>query len=228
MPRLLPFLLLVCACGATDAAAKPSSSPVAADPVASEPIDPDHQPAPLPAPGPTQAVAVFAGGCFWCMESDFDKLPGIVETTSGYAGGHLANPRYEDVTTETTGHREAVRVVYDTTKLNYNQVLDWFWHHVDPTDGGGQFCDRGESYGTAIFVADDTQRQLAEASKKALEDKAVLPGPIVTPVLGPVPFYAAEVYHQDFHDKSPARYQSYRLGCGRDAKVKEIWAKDAG
>ena len=227
LPPFLPLVLssvvlaLLVGCGAIDAAARPPASTASAPAV-----DPDHQPAPLPQPGPNQAVASFAGGCFWCMESDMDKLPGIVETTSGFAGGTVANPTYEDVTTETTGHREAVRVIYDTTKLTYNQVLDWYWHHIDPTDDGGQFCDRGDSYRTAIFVSDDTQRQLALASKKALDDKGVLPGPIVTQILGPVPFYAAEVYHQDFHDKSPVRYQSYRAGCGRDARVAEVWAKD--
>jgi peptide-methionine (S)-S-oxide reductase len=157
------------------------------------------------------------------LESDFDKLPGVVATTSGYAGGRVPNPSYEDVNTETTGHKEAVRVVYDTSKLTYGQVLDYYFHHVDPTDDGGQFCDRGDSYRTAIFAQDDAQKREAEAAKAAIEAKKVLPGPIVTPVVTGAPFYAAEVYHQDFHDKNPARYLPYRTGCGRDARVAQVW-----
>lgn len=183
----------------------------------------DHQPAPLPPVGPGQAAAVFAGGCFWCMESDFDKLAGVVATTSGYDGGTVAHPTYEQVGMHLTGHREAVRVVYDTSKLSYDQVLDWFWHHVDPTDNGGQFCDRGEPYKTAIFYADDAQKQAAEASKKAIDDQHILPGPIVTDILPVNTFWPAEIYHQDYHQTNPARYEPYRLGCGRDAKVLSLW-----
>jgi len=194
----------------------------ASHPAASS-ADPDYQPAPLPVPDSNQAVAVFAGGCFWCMESDFDKLPGVVATTSGFAGGHVPNPTYEQVCTETTGHAEAVRVVYDTTKLSYEQVLDWYWHHVDPTDPGGQFCDRGDSYRTSIFPLDETQQKAAEASKSEIQGK--LGKLIVTPIVPGQTFYAAENYHQDFHDKNPARYQPYRLGCGRDARVHELWGE---
>lgn len=182
----------------------------------------DRDPAPLPPVGAGQAAAVFAGGCFWCMESDFDKLPGIVSTTSGYIGGKLQNPTYEDVVSETTGHAEAVRVVYDTTKLSYAQVLDWYWRHVDPTDGGGQFCDRGDSYRPAIFPLDPVQKQAAEASKLTVATQ--LGVPIKVTIEAADTFYPAEVYHQDFHTKSVARYQSYRMGCGRDAKVKEVWS----
>lgn len=208
-------LLLIAACSA----ATPTSPAV-------PPVD-RNAPATLPAPTSTQAVAVFAGGCFWCMESDFDALPGIIATTSGYAGGHTAMPTYEDVTTETTGHAEAVRVVYDTGKLTYDQVLDWYWHHTDPTDGGGQFCDRGDSYRPAIFYGDDAQKKAAEASKAAIDAKHVLSGPIVTQIVPVGTFYAAENYHQDFHHTNPGRYVPYRLGCGRDATTRAVWAAEA-
>jgi peptide-methionine (S)-S-oxide reductase len=186
----------------------------------------DDRPAPLPPAGPGQAVAVFAGGCFWCMESDFDALAGVVATTSGYAGGKVSNPTYEQVSDETTGHRESVRVVYDTAKLTYDKVLDWYWHHVDPTDGGGQFCDRGDSYRTAIFPVDDAQRKAAEASKAAIDASHVLSGPIVTDIVAGATFWPSEVYHQDFHHKNPMRYKPYRLACGRDARAKAVWAME--
>ena len=160
------------------------------------------------------------------MESDFDGLEGIVHTTSGYAGGHLKNPTYGDVTSETSGHLEAVRVVYDTSKLTYDQVLDYYWHHVDPLDVGGQFCDRGESYTTAVFTLDATQKAAAEANKQALDARKVLASPIRTPIIPIDTFWAGEVYHQDFHDKNPGRYLPYRMGCGRDLKVAAVWANE--
>jgi peptide-methionine (S)-S-oxide reductase len=162
------------------------------------------------------------------MESDFDKLPGVVSTTSGYTGGTLKNPSYEDVVTELTGHAEAVYVVYDTSKLSYEQLLDYYWHHTDPTDGGGQFCDRGDSYRPAIFYLDATQKAAAEASKAAIEQAGVLPGPVKTQIVPLEVFYPAESYHQDFHNKNPGRYLPYRKGCGRDARVQLVWAKDPG
>jgi peptide-methionine (S)-S-oxide reductase len=177
----------------------------------------------VPTPAAGQAVAVFAGGCFWCMESDFDKLPGVVSTTSGFAGGKEPNPTYEQVSAHTTGHIEAVQVIYDTKALTYDQVLSWYWHHVDPTDDGGQFCDRGESYETAIFPVDAAQQQAAEASKAALDATGKLPGPIVTRILPGQKFWPAEEYHQDFHQKNPGRYLPYRTGCGRDARVAQVW-----
>jgi peptide-methionine (S)-S-oxide reductase len=184
----------------------------------------DRSPAPLPAVGPGQAAAVFAGGCFWCMESDFDKMPGVVATTSGYAGGKLKNPTYEDVTSETSGHLEAVRVVWDTKVTTYGAVLDWYWHHVDPTDRGGQFCDRGDSYRPAVFYSDDQQKTLVEASKAAIERSGVLSKPVVADILPLADnFWPAEVYHQDFHLLNSAHYQRYRTGCGRDARVKKVW-----
>lgn len=215
----MTFLLfaLACSAGAAPSKGAPSKSASEAD---------DNAPAPVPAVEAGQAAAVFAGGCFWCLETDFDKLDGIVHTTSGYAGGHVKNPSYRDVTSETSGHKEVVRVVYDTGKLTYAQVLDFYWHHVDPTDDGGQFCDRGDSYESAIFVADEAQRATAEASKAAIDAKGVLPGPIVTPILPLDTFWAAEVYHQDFHEKNPGRYLPYRMGCGRDMRVAEVWKNE--
>jgi methionine-S-sulfoxide reductase len=187
-------------------------------------IDDDHAIAPIPQAGPGQAVAVVAGGCYWCIETDFDKLDGVVHTTSGFAGGQVPNPTYQQVGMGITGHLEALHIVYDTSKLTYPQVLDYFWHHVDPTDAGGQFCDRGDQYRTAIFPLDDAQRAEAEASRAALQASGVLPGPVVTEILPGQTFYAAERYHQDFHVKDPGRYLPYRLGCGRDARVADIWA----
>jgi peptide-methionine (S)-S-oxide reductase len=187
-------------------------------------LEDDHAIAPVPAAAPGQAVAVFAGGCFWCMETDFDKLSGVVSTTSGFAWGQVPNPTYEQVGLGVTGHTESVQVIYDTSKLTYPQVLDYFWHHIDPTDGGGQFCDRGDQYRSAIFPVDEAQKADAEKSKADLEASHVLPGPIETQILPQQKFYAAEIYHQDFHVKDPERYEPYRMGCGRDARVKEVWA----
>ncbi len=183
----------------------------------------DNRPAPLPPAGPGQAVAVFAGGCFWCMETDFDGLTGVVATTSGFAGGHTKNPTYMDVTSESTGHQEAVRVVYDTSKLSYSDLVSYYFHHVDPTDDGGQFCDRGDSYRPVIFAADATQHAAAEAVKTEVQISGVLGAPVVVPIVDGATFYAAELYHQDFHEKNPSRYLPYRLGCGRDARVKALW-----
>lgn len=179
----------------------------------------------VPKPAAGQAVAVFAGGCFWCLEADFDKLPGVVATTSGYAGGTVEHPTYHQVGLGGTGHTEAVHVLYDTSKLSYDQVLNWFWRHVDPTDGDGQFCDRGSQYRPAIFPVDDAQLKAAEASKKAISDAGWLPAPNATGIVAGQTFWPAEVYHQDFHDKDPARYLPYRKGCGRDARVAQVWAK---
>jgi len=181
--------------------------------------------APVPAAAPGQEVAVLAGGCFWCLEADLDKLPGVISTTSGYAGGGKVAPTYEEVGRGATGHAESVRVVFDPKVVSYDALLDYFWHHVDPTDAGGQFCDRGNQYRTGIYPVDAAQQATAEASKKELQASGVLPGPVVTEVTGGQTFYPAEVYHQDFHDTTPGRYQSYRMGCGRDRRVAEVWAK---
>lgn len=214
------MIAFFCALSVVACAGEPSRVAPSAGPVVS-----DHAPAALPAVGAGQAVAVFAGGCFWCLESDFDKLDGVVATTSGFAGGHTEAPSYEDVNTETTGHKEAVRVVYDTSKLSYDQVLDWYWHHVDPTDDGGQFCDRGDSYRTAIFPVDDAQAAAAEASKAAITASRALKAPIVTPITSGATFWPAENYHQDFHVTNPGRYEPYRTGCGRDLGVARVWGR---
>jgi peptide-methionine (S)-S-oxide reductase len=173
--------------------------------------------------------ATFAGGCFWCMEPPFDKLDGVISTTSGYAGGHVANPTYEQVSSGTTGHAEAVQIVYDPDKIDYRELLDVFWHNVDPLDAGGQFCDRGEQYRTVIFYNDERQKLLAEQSKEALERSGRLPGKIVTAI---VPlngnFYPAEEYHQDYYMKHPLRYKYYRAACGRDRRLEQLWGIEAG
>ncbi len=173
------------------------------------------------------AVATFAGGCFWCVESDFDKVPGVVETISGYTGGTVANPSYRQVTRGGTGHREAVRIRYDPKQISYERLLHIFWRSVDPTDGGGQFCDRGESYQTAIFVGNEEQRRLAEASRETLEQSTVLDAPVVTPIEMAGEFYPAEDYHQDYYRKNPVRYRFYRFSCGRDSRVQQLWGRQA-
>jgi len=170
--------------------------------------------------------AIFAGGCFWCVESDFDKVKGVVETISGYTGGTTDNPTYKQVSKETTGHYEAVKVVYDPTVVSYSELVEYFWRHVDPTDDGGQFCDRGQSYETAIFVKPGDERDIAEASKAAIEASGVLSDPIVTPILDAATFWDAEDYHQDYYLNNPLRYNYYRRACGRDKRVKEVWAKE--
>jgi peptide-methionine (S)-S-oxide reductase len=173
------------------------------------------------------AVATFAGGCFWCMEPPFDALDGVVSTTSGYTGGRTERPSYAQVGAGGTGHLEAVRVVFDPSKVSYERLLEVFWHNVDPLDTGGQFCDRGETYRTAVFVHDAGQRRLAEASKAALEAEDRWRGAIVTQIRDAGPFWPAEDYHQDYYRKNPARYRFYRWNCGRDARLREVWGSSA-
>ena len=175
---------------------------------------------------PALASAVFAGGCFWCTEADFDKIPGVVSTTSGYTGGRVANPTYEQVSGGGTGHIEAVKIVYDPAKVSYAKLVARFFRTIDPLDGGGQFCDRGGEYRSAIFVANAGQRQVAEATKKRAA--ALLGKPIATLVLPAATFYPAETYHQDYYKKNPVPYRYYRYRCGRDARLAEIWGKAAG
>jgi peptide-methionine (S)-S-oxide reductase len=170
-------------------------------------------------------TAVFAGGCFWCVEADFDKVPGVTETVSGYTGGALANPTYERVSHGGTGHYEAVQIMYDADEVSYDELLRTFWRTVDPTDEGGQFCDRGQSYLTAVFVANEEQRAAAEASKAEAEE--ALGQEIVTPILDLAEFWPAEDYHQDYYHKNPQRYNYYRWGCGRNARVEELWGDEA-
>ncbi len=174
------------------------------------------------------ATATFAGGCFWCVESDFDKLDGVISTTSGYTGGTVANPSYEQVSGKRTGHAEAVQVVYDPRKLSYERLLEHYWHNIDPTVKDQQFCDHGSPYRTVIFAHDAAQLKAAEASRAALEKNKPFTQPIVTEIVMAGPFYAAEEYHQDYYRKNPIRYQYYRSGCGRDARLKEIWGPLAG
>jgi peptide-methionine (S)-S-oxide reductase len=175
----------------------------------------------------TLATATFAGGCFWCMEPPFDKLPGVVSTTSGYIGGTKQNPTYKDVSAGGTGHAEAVQVVYDPGKVSYAQLLEVFWHNVDPLTANGQFCDKGDQYRSAIFFHDAEQQRLAEESKKQLEASGRFKQPIVTQVVPATTFYAAEEYHQDYYKKNPLRYRYYRHGCGRDARLEEVWGQEA-
>jgi peptide-methionine (S)-S-oxide reductase len=173
------------------------------------------------------ATATFAGGCFWCMEPPFDKLTGVVSTTSGYIGGTKANPTYEQVSDGRTGHAEAVQVVYDPGKVSYAQLLEVFWRNVDPLTPNAQFCDKGSQYRSAIFFHDAEQQKLAEESKRKLEASGRFKQPIVTELVSATTFYAAEEYHQDYYQKNPLRYRYYRHGCGRDARLKEVWGEDA-
>ena len=172
-------------------------------------------------------TAIFAGGCFWCVESDFDGVPGVVETISGYTGGITPNPTYQQVSHGNTGHHEAVKVTYDPKKVSYATLVDVFWHSVDPTDAGGQFCDRGESYKTAIFALTPEQKRIAEESKKALQASGVLKDPVVTKIEDAGPFFPAEDYHQNYYKENPLRYRFYRLRCGRDSRIEALWGKDA-
>lgn len=180
------------------------------------------------APGPSdaqRATATFAGGCFWCVEEAFDAVKGVLHTTSGFTGGHVKDPSYQQVVAGGTGHTEAVEVVYDPRTVRYETLLDVFWHNVDPTDAGGQFCDRGDSYRTAIFVHDAIQRAAADASKAAIEQLHDFD--VVTEVVEAGPFYPAEAYHQDYHEKNPARYEYYKWSCGRKQRLEELWGKEA-
>ena len=170
------------------------------------------------------AKATFAGGCFWCMEPPYDKLPGVVSTTSGYTGGTKKNPTYEEVSAGRTGHAEAVEVVYDPSKISYAKLLDVFWRNVDPLTPDAQFCDHGDQYRTAIFVHDAEQKRLAEESKARVQKK-FLERKVVTEIVPASTFYPAEEYHQDYYEKNPIRYKFYRTSCGRDARLEELWGK---
>jgi peptide-methionine (S)-S-oxide reductase len=176
-----------------------------------------------PAVAQTTAKATFAGGCFWCVEADFDKLPGVLSTTSGYTGGQTANPSYEQVSSNTTGHAEAVEIVYDPARISYAQLLAHFWRTIDPTTPDRQFCDIGSSYRTAIFTHDAAQMAAALASLAALEKSKPFKEPIVTQIVAAGTFTPAEAYHQDYYKKNPVRYQYYRASCGRDLRLKQLW-----
>lgn len=179
------------------------------------------------AQGPT-ARATFAGGCFWCVEADFDKLDGVISTTSGYIGGKTVKPTYDQVSSGGTGHTEAVEIVFDPKRVTYERLLEHFWRTVDPTVKDRQFCDVGSQYRTGIFVHDESQKKAAEASKAALGKSKPFPQPIVTEIAAAGPFYPAEEYHQDYYKKNPIRYNYYRNGCGRDARLKQLWGDLAG
>jgi peptide methionine sulfoxide reductase msrA/msrB len=179
------------------------------------------------APGPGEAVAYFAGGCFWCTEADFEKLPGVLDVRSGFMGGHVANPTYEAVVREDTGHREVVEVRYAPDAVTYQQLLDAFWRMHDPTDAGGSFVDRGFSYSSAIFVVDAAQRTLAEGSKAALEASGKFDAPVATEIADAGPFWLAEAYHQDYYATNAIRYGYYRTASGRDRFIARVWSDDA-
>lgn len=177
------------------------------------------------APAEFQGKAVFAGGCFWCTESDFDKMPGVISTTSGYTGGEVKNPTYEQVSAGGTGHIESVQVVYDTRKTSYAKLLEAFWPTIDPITANAQFCDHGTQYRSAIFYANEKEKELAVASKEALDASGRFKQPVVTEILPATTFYPAEEYHQNYHSKNPLRYNYYRSGCGRDDRLEQLWGK---
>ncbi len=190
---------------------------------------------PLPPAGPSVGLAldparadtaVFAGGCFWCMEKPFEELDGVAAVVSGFAGGTVANPTYDEVSRKTTGHYESVEVIYDPTVVPYDTLLQVYWHNVDPFDDGGQFCDRGSPYRPAIFARTPAERAAAAATAVQVQEK--FGQPVRVPVLDAAPFYAAEDYHQDFYRTNPAHYQRYRTGCRRDARLEQLWGDAAG
>jgi peptide-methionine (S)-S-oxide reductase len=206
-PRILPAILAVCCIltGGAYAAEEQGAAGTAAN---------------------TTAVATFAGGCFWCMEPPFEKLEGVISATSGYTGGHVANPGYEQVSEGGTGHAESVQVVYDPAKLSYSRLLEVFWHNVDPLDAGGQFCDRGNQYRSAVFYHDAEQQHQAEQSKQEMESSGTFKKfgkPFATQIVPAGEFYPAEEYHQDYYKKNPLRYRFYRHGCGRDQVLDSYW-----
>lgn len=181
-------------------------------------------------PASTAALqkATFAGGCFWCMEAPFDKLDGVISVTAGYTGGNTKNPTYEQVSAGSTGHAEAVQIVYDPAKISYSRLLDVFWHNVDPTVKDRQFCDNGHQYRSGIFYHTKEQQQSALRSKTALEKSKPFQEPIVTEIVPATEFYPAEEYHQHYYKKNPLRYKYYRSGCGRDKRLKELWGNPTG
>jgi peptide-methionine (S)-S-oxide reductase len=170
-------------------------------------------------------TAILAGGCFWCMESDYEKLDGVLDVVSGYTGGHVSNPTYEQVSSGGTGHLEAVKVTYDASRISYPQILDFFWHHIDPTRNDGQFCDRGPQYRPAIFYEDESQHQQALASEKHIEQIKPFAEPLKVEIIQASKFYPAEQYHQDYYKKNPLRYRFYRYTCGRDSRIDALWGK---
>ncbi len=195
-------------------------------PRASAPPGADTRPAQLPVARPGEATATFAGGCFWCMETAFEGVPGIRSATSGYCGGTEQHPTYEEVGAGNTGHAESVQVIFNPRIISYASVLELYWHNSDPFSAEGQFCDRGHQYRPAIFYHDQAQHRLAERTKQSIE--ARFEKRVVTEIVAYREFWPAENYHQDFYKKDPERYHSYREGCGRDQRLRELWGKDAG
>lgn len=178
-----------------------------------------------PQPARTLAKATFAGGCFWCMEPPYDKLDGVISTTSGYIGGHKKNPTYQEVSAGGTGHAEAVEIVYDPSRVSYARLLEVFWRNIDPTTPNRQFCDIGSQYRSAIFYGDAEQKRSAEESRATLEKSKPFTQPIVTQIVAAGVFTPAEAYHQDYYLKNPVRYKFYRYNCGRDKRLEELWGK---
>jgi peptide-methionine (S)-S-oxide reductase len=174
---------------------------------------------------PTTAMAYFAGGCFWCMEEAFEKVDGVISVVSGYMGGTLANPTYEQVSAGQTGHAESIEVTYDPTKVTYQKLLDAFWRNVDPVTPNAQFCDHGNQYRSAIFYTTDEEKRLSEASKSAIEQSKRLPAPIATQLVQASTFFPAEDYHQDYYKKNPLRYKYYKFSCGRAQRLEALWGK---
>jgi len=172
-----------------------------------------------------QAKATFAGGCFWCMEEAYEKVEGVISVISGYTGGQLVNPTYEQVSAGATGHAESIEVLYDPNKVTYQHLLEVFWHNVDPTTPNAQFCDHGNQYRTAIFYHDETQKQLIDESRHSVENSKSFPQPIVTEIVPASIFYPAEDYHQDFYKKNPVRYKFYKWNCGRSQRLEQLWGK---
>jgi peptide-methionine (S)-S-oxide reductase len=186
------------------------------------------EPAADPAGAASLARATFAGGCFWCMEQPFDEIPGVVSTTAGYTGGQVAAPSYEQVSAGTTGHAEAVQVVFDPARVRYEELLAVFWRNIDPTAADRQFCDRGSQYRSAIFTHDEAQAEAARRSKAEIERSQRFAGPVVTEIAPAGAFYPAEEDHQDYYAKNPVRYGLYRAACGRDRRLRELWGEGAG
>lgn len=177
---------------------------------------------------PATATAIFAGGCFWCMEPPFDALPGVISTTSGYTAGHTVDPTYQSTSSGKTGHTEAVKIVYDPSKVSYEKLLHVFWRNHDPLTANAQFCDRGSQYRAGIYFGSEEERKLAEASKAELEKSGRFKSKITTEIVAQTAFYDAEDYHQDYYQKNPIRYRIYRTGCGRDRRLNELWGAEAG
>ena len=226
----IPTLALLAACSApntgnANAATADAETSATAQPASTPATSATTSPSAVPAAKPTGAreVAVFAGGCFWCMQPPYDKLPGVISTEAGYTGGAKPNPTYEEVSAGGTGHAEAVQVTFDPSKVSYEKLLDVFWHNIDPVAVNRQFCDSGNQYRSAIFPIGDQQRREAEASKKAIEADPRFKQPIATKIEPASTFYPAETYHQEYYKKNPIRYKYYRYGCGRDQRLNEIW-----